>query len=149
MDQCPGEVLTFAKRWWHLKLIGLWQGHDESNHVGGVKINGVASGKTLIWKEVGTEEELHCSFDYLLWDPLVHFLEFFTCLGILFLFHSGGRLRKFGRRDLVGRPHSIRMVQGKFHSASPVLGGSCMKIYGNMSWRDSSGCTGLDGARTV
>ena len=84
-----------------MELIGLWQGHDESNHVGGVKINGVASGKTVIWKEVGTEEELHCSFDYLLWDPLVHFLEFFTCLGILFFFHSGGRLRKFGRRDLV------------------------------------------------
>ena len=110
-----------------------------------MKINGVAGGKIVVWKEVGTEEELHCSFDDLLWDPLVHFLEFFTCLGILFFFHSGGRLREFGRRDLVSCPHSIRMVQGKLHSASPVFGRACMKIYGNMSWRDSSGRTGLDG----
>jgi hypothetical protein len=46
----------------------------------------------------------------------------------------------------MSRPHSIRVVQGKLHSAGPVLGGSCMKIDGNMSWRDSGGGTGLDGA---
>ena len=114
-----------------------------------MKINGVASGEIVVWKEVGAEEKLYSSFDDLLWDPLVHFVEFFTCLGVLFFFHRGGRLREFGRRDLVGCPHSVRVVQGKFHSASPVFGGSCMKINGDMSWRDIGGCTGLDRARSM
>ena len=95
VDQCPSIILAFAKRWWHLELAGLWQGHDESDHVGRVKINRIAGGQVIVWQEIGAEKELHCSFDDLFGDPFIHTLKFFTCLGMLVFVHSSGRLRTF------------------------------------------------------
>ena len=58
------EVLAVAKRRWHLELTDIWKRHDESNHVGRVKIHGVAGGKIVVRQKVGAEQKLCGLFGY-------------------------------------------------------------------------------------
>ena len=95
MHQCPGVALALAKRRWHLELADFWERHDKSNHVGRVKINRIACGQIIIGKKMSAEEELYCFFNDLFGNPFIKTLEFFTCLGVLFLLHRGGWLMTF------------------------------------------------------
>ena len=95
MHQCPGVVLALSKRRWHLELADVWERHDESNHVGRVKINRIACGEIIIWKKVSAVEKLYCFFNDLFGDPFIQTLEFFTGLCVLFLLNRGGWLMTF------------------------------------------------------
>ena len=136
MKQCPGVILDIAKRRWHLELADIWERHDEGNHVGRVKIHGVASGKIIVRQKVRAEQKFHRVFQRFCWNALVHATEFFNCLCKLILIDRlCGHWTFFGR-DLIGRPHPVWMIHCKLHVRCPSFSMASMKVPRNMPWRD-------------
>ena len=72
MTERPGVIMLLAKRRWHLESTDFWQRHDECKHVGMRKFTDIASGKVVVRKEVGAEEQLDSLPEY------IHHLEFWN-----------------------------------------------------------------------
>ena len=126
MEQCPGEVLAVAKRRWHLELADIWKGHDESNHVGRVKVHGVAGGQIVVRQKVRAEQKLCGLFGDFDGYALIEVDEFLDSFCKFLLINGSCNCWTIFERDLVGRPHPIWMVQCKLHVCYPSLGPSSM-----------------------
>ena len=139
VTECPGVIMLLAKRRWHLESTDFWQRHDECKHVGMRKFTDVASGKVVVRKEVGAEEQLDSLPEYVTWNSGIDLVELFHRSIVFFVLNGDGRLRTCVSFEFIGSSHPLWMIQGMFDMTSPFISRAILKIDGNMSWRDGTG----------
>ena len=102
------------------------------------KFTDVASGKVVVRKEVGAEEQLDSLPEYIAWNSGIDLVELFHRSIVFVLLNGDGRLRTFVSFELIGSSHPLCIIQSMFDMTSPFISRAILKIDGNMSWRNGS-----------